>query len=88
MAKLSAHGKELQRYEKHTAADPVSGTVIRVTRVVMEDRYILEKTDWQYFPEKWRSHGTGWQRRAKLKEGYDPVVLQEYWEARGFERQT
>lgn len=65
MAKVSAHGRELIRISRRTTLE--SGTPVRWTLALFEDRVILEKSDF-YKPDGRLDFSSGWKRRGKLAE--------------------
>jgi len=92
MAVLKARGRtELLRFEKEAQAHSDLTDWERVTITIMSDRTILKKRDVRFLPDTYnptgRRHTWGWKVAGKIKEGADLVRIQEWYEARGFERQ-
>lgn len=81
------------RFERENNQFPLDADITweRDTRAVMSDRTILKKRDVQFKRDVMNpngyKHSFGWTVSGKLKEHYDTVRLQEYYEAKGFERQ-
>lgn len=73
MAKLSAHGFEVCRYEKaENLTNDVSLTWKRKTYAIMSDGRIMSKNDAKFKPSPWedkpRSYSWGWKRGKLVAE--------------------
>lgn len=73
MAKLSAHGYEVARYEKETETPNGQFTVWeKKTYAIMSDGRILSKNDAKFRPASWetkpRHHSWGWKRGKKVAD--------------------
>jgi len=79
------------RFEKEQIVQSDSIDWERVSIAIMSDRNILKKRDVRFLPDTYnptgRRHTWGWKVAGKLKEGADMVRVQEWYEAKGFERQ-
>ncbi len=82
MAKLSAHGREVVRLERHTTLE--SGTPVRWTLILFEDRVILEKSD--FYKNGKLDFSSGWKKRSKLTAEATPERWIEKYSAKGWTR--
>lgn len=78
MAKLSAHGAELARFERHGAIETAKFTEVVA---VMADGWTLRKVKFQPMDGS-RPHDTGWKRAAKR----DPQASIRLFEGLGYRR--
>lgn len=81
MARLSAHGKEVARMERHRHLES-DNTPYRETVALMDDGVVLRKVDFygQY------PHGTGWKKYARIKDGVTPERWVELYVKNGYVR--
>ena len=72
MARLSANGREILRLAKESAGDGDLTTWERRTFAVMTNRWILQKRDVRFAPDRFepngRKHSYGWKRYMRLRD--------------------